>query len=249
MYITYYVCDVFLTVYIKAQDKKKLKVQKQSERVAAISEKKKAQENDQVEIKSKHAPVNSETGEKLREILKRVQVNISRWYLDSARSLIIEWLALNKHDKDLNLLLADVYEREKKYQNAEYIYRDLLDENPDDDYVLQRLWNVYSLRGKFKKSYECYKEALRAERSNTEILDILTHLSLELWNYKNAQKYASLYLKEKPRNAEKISIKWYALEMLGKEKEAIKCYRQVLDIQPYNSEVIDRVSALEEVKT
>jgi len=117
MYITYYVCDVFLTVYIKAQDKKKLKVQKQSERVAAISEKKKAQENDQVEIKSKHAPVNSETGEKLREILKRVQVNISRWYLDSARSLIIEWLALNKHDKDLNLLLADVYEREKKYQS------------------------------------------------------------------------------------------------------------------------------------
>jgi hypothetical protein len=48
-------------------------------------------------------------------------------------------LALKKDDKDLNLLLADIYEREKKYQNAEYIYRDLLDDYTDDDYLLQRL--------------------------------------------------------------------------------------------------------------
>jgi len=46
---------------------------------------------------------------------------------------------MSKNNKDLNLLLADIYEREKKYQNAEYIYRDLLDEHSDDDYILQRL--------------------------------------------------------------------------------------------------------------
>jgi hypothetical protein len=49
---------------------------------------------------------------------------------------------------------------------------------------------------------------------NTEILDILTHLHLEELDYKRSLKYANLYLKEKPRNAEKLSIRGYSQEML-----------------------------------
>jgi cytochrome c-type biogenesis protein CcmH/NrfG len=52
---------------------------------------------------------------------------------------------LKKQDKDLNLLLADVYEREKKYQNAAYIYQDMLELFPSDEFMLQRLGNIHSL--------------------------------------------------------------------------------------------------------
>ncbi len=195
--------------------------------------------------KKKQAPVSHEHGEQIREISKRAQINISRGYYESARSLIIEWLALKKHDKDLNLLLADVYERERKYQNAEFIYRDLLDEHEDDEYILQRLWNIYVLRWKNKKAIKCYSEALKFDRMNTEILDILTHLHLEELDYKRSLKYANLYLKEKPRNAEKLSIRGYSQEMLWQKTEAVKAYQEVLKIQPYNNEIIERIKLIE----
>lgn len=243
-YIIYYGSDTLLNFYIQLRDKKREKLARIKSRIEKRSKAKTAAAQKQdTEEKEKH--VNAETSEKLREIIKRVQVNISRWYLDSARTLIIEWLALHKDNKDLNLLLADVYEREKKYQNAEYIYRDLLDVYGEESYILQRLWNIYTLREKTEKSFDCYVAALSHDKSNTEILDILSHLALELRKFKKALKYSTMYLKEKPRNAEKLWIKWYSQEMLWKYADAAKSYRGVLEIQPYNSEVQERLSHVE----
>lgn len=246
-YILFYFSDYFYEKYKLFQQKKKEKIEKIKERIEKRNknENKEALTENSVKNGSKEEKYNPESSEKLREIIKRVQINISRGYLDSARTLIIEWLALSKNNKDLNLLLADVYEREKKYQNAEYIYRDLLDIHPEDDYILQRLWNIYSLRGKIEKAYSCYKNALSHDKANTEILDILAHLALELKKFKAALKYSTLYLKEKPRNAEKLSIKWYALEQLWKYADAKKSYNAVLDLQPYNTDIRERLEMID----
>lgn len=246
-YILYFFSDIAFSHYKIKTEKKEERMQRQKLRLKQQKWLKIAQNiwrNKQKTENIKNT-ISPQQWEQIREISKRAQVNISRWYLESARSLIIEWLALRKEDRDLNLLLADVYEREKKYQNAEYIYRDLLDEYKEDEYILQRLGNIYSLRWKNQKATECYKQALKSDRSNTEILDILTHLYLELKDYKRTLKYASHYLKEKPRHAEKLWIKWYALEMLGQSDEAIKAYREVLQLQPYNSEIQKRIKDLE----
>ncbi len=188
--------------------------------------------------------ISAEQGEELREIWKRAQIHISRWYFESARTLIIEWLSMKKEDKELNLLLADVYEREKKYQNAAYIYKDLLEIYGEEMYTLQRLWNVYVLLDNTAEAIEVYEKAQNKDKSNTEVLDILAHLYAETWDFKKALKYSGAFLKEKPRNAEKLSIKAYALEKLWKTTEAIKCYELVLQVQPYNSEIQDRIKAL-----
>ncbi len=247
-YIVYYFSDSIFWLY----KKKKLEALERIQRQKLRKKQLKSEEEPKIPglewhapEKKKQEPVSHEHWEQIREISKRAQINISRGYYESARSLIIEWLALKKHDKDLNLLLADVYERERKYQNAEFIYRDLLDEHEDDEYILQRLWNIYVLRWKNKKALNCYSEALKFDRTNTEILDILTHLHLEELDYKKALKYANLYLKEKPRNAEKLSIRGYSQEKLWKNIEAIKAYEEVLKIQPYNNEIIDRIKALQ----
>jgi len=248
LYILYFFWDAWFSYY----KKKKLDLEERTQRRKLREQKhknnkwkKKNQDGKWVKVLKNKGHISPEQSEQIREISKRAQVNISRWYLESAQSLIIEWLALKKDDKDLNLLLADIYEREKKYQNAEYIYRDLLDEYHDDEYLLQRLWNVYALRWKNNRALDCYESALKSDRANTEILDILAHLSLEIKNHKKALKYANQYLKEKPRHAEKLGIKWYALEKLWKPNEAIKSYREVLQLQPYNTEIQDRIKGLE----
>jgi len=186
-----------------------------------------------------------EKSEQIREMVKRAQMNMSRWYLETARVIVVEWLAMKKQDRELNILLAEIYEREKKYQHAAYIYGDLLEEHKDDEVVMQKLWNSLYLLWDNSGAFEIYSQAHKKNRSSTEILDILSHLSLDIKDYKSWVKYANLYLKEKPRNAEKLGIKAYCLEKIGRTRESIEAYKKILDVQPYNSEVQDRISVLE----
>lgn len=186
-----------------------------------------------------------ENTEQLREIIKRAQMNISRWYLETARNIVIEGLAMKKQDKELNILLAEIYEREKKYQHAAYIYKDLHDEHTDDIVIMQKLGNALYLLGDNMWAFEIYIQVHKRNRNNTEVLDILSHLSIDIKNFKAWVKYANRYLKEKPRNADKLGIKAYCLEKIWRTREAIESYRKILDVQPYNSEVIERIKTLE----
>ena len=182
--------------------------------------------------------------EKIRNIIQRAEVNISRGYLESARLLVVEWLALKKDDKDLNITLADIYEQEKKYQNAEYVYKDMLEIYEDDETLLRRLGYTLAVQWKNKESFEMYEKAFEKNPKNIEVLDTLAHLWLELQKHKKALKYANLFLRERPRDSEKLWIKGYCLEMLWEGQEAIAAYYKLLEVQPYNSEVQDRITQL-----
>ena len=208
-------------------------------------EKKRNEESILENLKNRFTP---EQGEQIREMLKRAQMNISRWYLETARWIVIEWLAMKKNDKELNIVLAEIYEREKKYQNAAYVYQDLLEIHKDDEVILQKLGNSLFLLWDTQGAFDIYIQAHKKNRSHTEILDILAHLALDLRDYKAGIKYANLYLKEKPRNAEKLGIKWYCLEKLGRISESIETYQRILEVQPYNSEIHQRIKLLEEKK-
>lgn len=161
---------------------------------------------------------------------------------------IVEGLAIKKLDRTLNLLLWEVYFREKKYEKAAYVYEDVLAEHPHDFEVLEKLGQIHSLLDNFEKSFDFYEQAFELDKEALWVIDILSHLALELWNYEKSLKYANVYLKHKPRDADNLGVKWYALEKLGKANQAILAYTKVLEIQPYNTEVKDRIEYLQSKK-
>ena len=257
-YIIFYIIDIIylyivsrlkIKRHIKNLDNeynlKKEKQKKLNESDESSHKKKEKSKTDDNKIEVIKQKLSLENNKQLREIVKRAQMNISRGYLETARLIVIEGLAMKKQDKELNILLAEIYEREKKYQNAAYIYKDLMDEHNNDIIIMQKLWNALYLLWDIKWAFEIYVQVHKKNRSNTEVLDILSHLSIDIKNYKAWIKYANLYLKEKPRNAEKLGIKAYCLEKIGRTRESIDIYKRILDVQPYNTEVIERISALE----
>ena len=90
--------------------------------------------------------------QKIADIVKRVKLNSTKWYFDTSKNLIVEWLSIDKFNKDLNLELASIYEKEKNYVNAEYIYKDLLEIYKIDFIVMKKLWYVYALQNKLNDS-------------------------------------------------------------------------------------------------
>jgi len=180
----------------------------------------------------------------LTELLKRVKNNSSKWYFDTAKWLIIEWLSIDKFNKDLNLELASIYIKEKNYQNAEYIYKDLLEVIKDDTDLYKKLAYIYAMQGKLDLSLENYIKVHRKNPADEEVINMLAEINYDLKDYKNALKYINQYLKFKPRDIDKFNMKAICFEHSREFKEAIEIHKKILELQPYNTNSRDKVREL-----
>ncbi len=181
---------------------------------------------------------------RLIEIQKRVQINSAKWYFDTAKNLIVEWLAIDNINKDLNLELANIYEKEKNYKNAQYIYEDLISRLEDNYEVIKKLAYSLALQWKFKKSIKQYEIAFKKRKADMEVIDALANLYFESGDHDKCLKFTKIYIMEKPRNVDKLMMKWLCLEKLGQNSDAVESYKKILQLQPYNSDVIKRVKEL-----
>ena len=195
--------------------------------------------------KSSRKKLSEKDFKKVAEILKRVEINAIKWYNDTAKWLLIEWLAIDKYNKSLNLELAKLYESEKNYIKAEYIYIDLLKAYEDNFEILKKLWFNLAMQRKFEESIKVFIEAHKKRKDDTDIVEILADLSYEMKFYKKSLKYVKFFLKQHPRNTEKLKMKAYCLETLWETEEAIDIYKKILELQPYNSKVLEKLEHLE----
>lgn len=176
--------------------------------------------------------------QKIIEIIKKIKINSAKWYFDASKNLIVEWLSIDKFNKDLNMELAYIYEKERNYERAEYIYRDLKEVLNDDFEVTKKLWFILAMQNKIDESIKVYRDIYAKQKWDMEIVDMLCNLNYEIKRYKSSLKFVKLYLKENPRNVEKLFIKATCLEELWKYWECIKAYETILVIQPYNTDAI-----------
>lgn len=217
---------------IKKIEEEKVKMEIESK----ITKKKKSNENDWITAKE---------SKKIAEIIKRVKLNKTKWYFDVAKSLIIEWLSIDKINKDLNLELASLYEEEKEYKKAEYIYNDLLTAFQDNFEILKKLWYNLAIQNRYEESIEIYSRWHNKNKWDVEIMEFLADLNYEIKNYKKSLKYTKLFLKQFPRNTEKLKMRWFCHETLWEIENAIDVYKKVLELQPYNSQVMEKLEHLE----
>lgn len=244
-YGLYYIFDIFYKWHKERKNKNNERIEKRKK----ILEKNKKTKSDAVTSVPSSAWLNGHVSandmERLRDTIKRVQVNKARGYYDTARSLIVEWLAIDKYNRELNSELWDVYELEEKYKNAEYIYKDMLKVYQDNVNLLKKLGNVFALQWNLQSAVKTYEKAYEKKRDDIEIVDILSTLYFELKNFKKCLKYTKLFLKDKPRDVEKLWMKWYCFEKESKIENSIECYEKILEFQPYNMEVKERIAKLE----
>ena len=183
---------------------------------------------------------------RLIDIIKKVRVNTSKSYYEAAKSLIVEWLAIDKFNKELNLELAMIYEAEKNFKNAEYVYRDLIEIHNENYEILKKLGYILALQKRYIDSISMYEQAFSKNMGDIEVIDLLTDLHYEIWNYSDAFKYVIMSLKEKPRNIERLILRAELSLREGKQADAVIAYRQVLEMQPYNTDAIDGLRNLGE---
>ena len=245
-YIIYYLYEKIIIIWkniknIIAPDKKH--IEKKIEKIKNIKNK-----QDTKEEKNKIKKLTAKDSKKIAEIIKRTKLNKSKWYLDTAKSLIIEGLAIDKLNKDLNLHLASIYEEEGDYKKAEYIYIDLLDAYKDNFEVLKKIAYNLAIQQRYEDSIEYYLKAYHKNKADLEVVEHLADLTYQVKFYKKALKFINQVLKQNPRNSEKLKMKAFCYETLWEIENAINTYKKVLEIQPYNSQVQEKLDYLESQK-
>ncbi len=242
-YSLYYIWTKAFKLYFNV--KKVIKPENIENRKSALNKVNLKQAKEKPKSK-KNSKISLDDKDKLEKIVKQVESNIAKWYEDLAKSRIVEWLSIDKYNRELNLILAWIYEKEKNYINAEYIYKDLLEHLKTDFEIMKKLWYVYALQEKLKDSLKIYENIHRKKMADDEVINILSELTYSMWFYKRCLKYTTLFLKSKPRDVEKLFIKAECLTHGWKKWQAIDTYKKIIELQPYNKKVQEKIKELEE---
>lgn len=194
---------------------------------------------------SKNHKLCDEDKSTLADLVKKVQLQSGKNEFEKAKNMIVEWLAIDKFHKALNIELALIYEKEQKFSSAEYIYKDLLEVYENDVMVMKKLAFMYALQNKLSISLKLYEDIHKKNKADEEVIDMLCEIAYNMKKFKKTLKYTTLYLKSKPRDVEKMFMKADALEELSEISEAIEVYKRILQLQPYNSRAKDSIEFLE----
>ncbi len=176
--------------------------------------------------------------------MSSIRTLIARGMMSEAQTLIVEGLSLSKDHRELNLLLAQIYEQDGQYSSAEYIYKDMAELHSNDIEILEKLANVLIVEKKYTIASEIYKK-IHASTGNTETtLYMLTHISNTLGDAKSTLHYAKQYVLQWPKNPEIIALLANIQVTLGLRRDAIETYKHLKNLTPYSSETTETLQKL-----
>lgn len=182
--------------------------------------------------------------EKITNLVSSVRTLIARGMIIEAQTLIVEGLSLEKDNRDLNLLLGQIYEQEGQYEKAEYIYKDMAELHSEDVEILEKLANVLIIEKKNIVANEIYK-IIHTLTGNTETtLYMLTHISNTLHDNTATLLYAKQYVLQWPKNPEIIALLAVTQVNLGLRKDAIVTYKNLKNLTPYSHEIAETIQQL-----
>ncbi len=196
------------------------------------------------EEKRPSSQISPEKREKLTEIVNTVKTLLARGHIIEARGMIVNGLAIQKEHRELNILLAGIYERDRDYTKSEYIFKDLARTYPDDTEILIHLADALAMQHNYEVSYELYKKVLSLGGETEEILYTLSHLSSELSLPEETYEYSRNYIKKYPKNPEILWLFAQSQIALSHRKDAIETLIKLKNLTPYNQEILDLIQKL-----
>ncbi len=248
IYILYYISWPilnFVLLFNKSFFKKKVKQELADIPVISLEEKETITVTKDEVIEVKDA-LTDEDKIYIQELLKKIKLNISKGEFDVAKSLIVEWLTIDKFNIDLNWELASIYIIEKDYSKAEIIYKDLLLVHNDNQEILKKLGYILAISQKYELSIEIYKKAYMQDEKDLDLVNMLANLTFHIERYADTISYSKIVLKEHPRDTEILALMWDSYRFLELNNEAIEAYKKVLELHPYDETIRALVVELEQ---
>lgn len=248
-YIVFHVFHSLIVSYLKIRNfvrpKKGVEVEKKEDVGPDTTEAPVKKLSEKERIKQEKLALSTEEKQHLAEIVKNVKTRIARGEFGEARSRIVEGLSIDKFNKDLNCLLASLYEKEHDYKKAELIYKDLILLNDTDPELYLKLGFALSIQGKYEIAYEIYKRLHSLEKENFETIEMLANIGHQLSHHEESNEYARLFLKKHPHSVDMLYLTAINYINLEDRKKALEHLKKIRTIDPYNGKIQELIKKVE----
>jgi len=139
---------------------------------------------------------------------------------------------MNAGPFDIELRLAKATLREGKVDEAELMYRGILDEQPDCAEALHFLGVAALEKGRLDEALRLMKQSLKLEPHRREFHNNLSTVLGQMNRTAEALESAEQAIRIKGESAEAWNNKGFALGRLGRMDEAIEAYRRSIELRP-----------------
>jgi len=156
------------------------------------------------------------------------------WKLEEYEKKIIEWLAINSEDKDLNRLLADLYFNVGNHKKALSLLKKIVELDGQDHKAIWQIWEIYLTSWDFETSELLIEKAITINPNNPKYYISMVELLYNTDRKKDAIEEMEKVIKLRPTNSVYMLTLADLYEELWDLDNSKKYYFRVLEFEPSN---------------
>jgi len=164
--------------------------------------------------------------------------------LDEYEKKIIEWLAIDSEDKDLNKLLADLYFTMSNYKKALPILKKIVELDPKDHKAIWQIGEVYLTSGDFEIAELLIQKAIGINPSNPKYYISMVELFYNTERKHEAITEIEKVIKLRPTNSAYMLTLADLYQEINDLDNAKKYYFRVLEYEPSNEKAKKKLKEL-----
>ncbi len=164
--------------------------------------------------------------------------------LDEYEKKIIEGLAIDPDDKDLNKLLADLYFTMSNHKKALSILKKIVELDPKDHKAIWQIGEIYLTSGKFDIAEMLIQKAIGINPTNPKYYISMVELMYNTDRKHDAIEEMEKVIKLRPTNSAYMLTLADLYEEVGDIDNAKKYYFRVLEYEPSNDKAKKKLKEL-----
>ncbi len=140
--------------------------------------------------------------------------------------------------------LASIYDQGGEYQKEEKLYEDILQKDPTNVSVLERLGNLFFRLGLSYKASDVFKKLTELNKENSSYQYQYAISLLQSMRYKKAISVLEPLYKAHPNNKAIVYLYGLALEAAHEPVKALEVYKKLLKIDGKNPKLYERIAGI-----
>jgi len=180
----------------------------------------------------------------IEKIVYEALVFRKEWKLDEYEKKIIEWLAIELNDRDLNKLLADFYFNLGNYKKALSLLKKIIEIDPQDHKAIWQIWEMYLITGDFETAELLIDKAISINQSNPKYYISMVEVLYNTDRKKDAVEMMEKIVKLRPTNPSYLLTLADLYLEIQDYWSAKKYYFRVLEYEPSNEKAKQKLKEL-----
>lgn len=180
----------------------------------------------------------------IEKIVYEALVCRKEWKLDEYEKKIIEWLAIDPNDRDLNKLLADFYFNLGNYKKALSLLKKIIEIDPQDHKAIWQIWEMYLITGDFETAELLIDKAISINQSNPKYYISMVEVLYNTDRKREAVEMMEKIVKLRPTTPSYLLTLADLYLELQDYWSAKKYYFRVLEYEPSNEKAKQKLKEL-----